>query len=176
MSVIIYMRKRRLLVNGADYHVVARANRQEHILRSSLIKEMMLDVILEAKSKYSFHLKNFCIMGNHIHLIINPQGKESLSRIMQWILSVFAIRFNKLCGYKGHVWYDRFRSKVIESFRQYLATFIYVSQNPVRVGMAKESADYSYGGFHHLRNKHYKIIEPPDTDTMIAIFWVLDAS
>ncbi len=52
-------------------------------------------------------------MGNHFHLIIRPQKNENLSRIMQWILSVFALKFNRLFTYSGHVWYDRFTSKII---------------------------------------------------------------
>ena len=63
---------------------------------------------------------------------------------MQWILSVFAIWFNKKFGLIGHVWYDRFKSKIIRSYRQYLATFLYIANNPVSADIVKKATDYKY--------------------------------
>jgi REP element-mobilizing transposase RayT len=70
------------------------------------MKDMFLEVVKRAKRKYDFAVVNFCIMGNHVHFIIRPGAKENLSRIMQRILSVFAIRFNRQHRFIGHVWYD----------------------------------------------------------------------
>src|SRR5574344_2177022 len=109
------MRKpRKIIVNGT-YHICARANRQELILENEQIKLLFLVVLPRAKKKYGFIFRNFCIMGNHVHLEIMPKNEVSLSKIMQWILSVFAQQYNKIHNYKGHVWYDRFKSKAIES-------------------------------------------------------------
>ncbi|MCK4516404.1 MAG: transposase, partial [Spirochaetaceae bacterium] len=86
------MRKPRRLVDSARYHVIARANRREFILESDRIKDMFLSVITQAKRRFRFSIDTVCIMDNHIHLLLRPRNGESLSRIMQWILSVFAIR------------------------------------------------------------------------------------
>jgi REP element-mobilizing transposase RayT len=94
--VSIGMRKRRQLRPGAIYHVVARANRQEMIFEPDAFKQIFLAAIIRAKKKYRFSLFNFCIMGNHIHFIIQPGEKADLSKIMQWILSVFAKKRWKL--------------------------------------------------------------------------------
>ena len=142
------MRKPRRLSPNAIYHVCARANRQELILEDEQMKYMVLDVIKRAKKKYKFIFRNFCIMGNHIHLEIEPQGDVSLSKIMQWILSVFAIHYNRLYKYKGHVWYDRFKSKIIESFQQLVNTFLYIANNPVRAELVNHPLDFKYSGLH----------------------------
>ena len=163
------MRKRRVLVCGADYHVVARANRQEFILNSDKMKEMMLDTIKLAKKKYQFKLKNFCIMSNHIHLLIRPGSEENLSRIMQWILSVFAVRYNKTYGHHGHVWYDRFKSTVIESFQQFLHAFQYIMENPVRAGIVRKSIDYPCNGISYIRNKKFDLLEYPDLSIRLCM-------
>lgn len=131
------MRKPRELKEGASYHVISRANRKEMILNSDEVKEMFLEVIRRAQKKYKFLIKNFCIMGNHYHLIIKPLGKESLSKIMQWILSTFALKFNRMFGLTGHVWNDRFTSKILYSYMQYLTTFVYIANNPVRASLAE---------------------------------------
>ena len=82
------MRKRREIIAEARYHVASRANRRQLIFNTPKIKDMFLDVIRRAKTKYCFSITNFCIMGNHFHLIIQPHKNQSLSRIMQWILRI----------------------------------------------------------------------------------------
>lgn len=123
---------------------------------------MFLKTLERAKKKYNFKMRNFCIMGNHVHMMITPGDGESLSRIMQWILSVFAIHFNKIFGINGHVWHDRFRSTVVETLRQALHTFLYIAQNPVKAGIVDNCFDYTYNGVLFLQENNYRILEPPD--------------
>jgi len=155
------MRKIRQLKKNAFYHVTARANRQEFIFEQDNIKEMFLDILTAAKKRFNFKIKNFCIMSNHIHLIIKPLYKDDLSKIMQWILSIFAIRFNSFYNYHGHVWYDRFKSSIIETFSYYKTVFEYINNNPVKAGMVEKPEDYYYCGITYLKNKVYEIIDPP---------------
>ena len=167
-SLLINMRKRRKIRYGAKYHVIARANRREMILQlllkrvSKALKAMFYDVVKRARKKYKFVIQNFCIMGNHFHFILEPLKDESLSRIMQWILSVFAMKYNKTFNYIGHVFYDRFKSKIIEDFRQYVATFIYIMENPVRAGIVTKPAEFEYNGVSYMQKGLNDVINPPD--------------
>jgi len=88
------MRKKRELYAGPKYQVTARINRGEFALKSSEVKEMFLYIVRRAKNKYSFELRSFVLMDNHVHFLIKPGKNESLSRIMQWILGVFGRAFN----------------------------------------------------------------------------------
>lgn len=156
------MRHPRKIIPRVEYHVVARANRQEFILKSEQMKELFLDVVRRAKKRYSFTVRNFCIMSNHIHFLIRPGQGESLSRIMQWILSVFAAKFNRIFGLNGHVWYDRFKSVVIENLRHFAAAFEYISANPVKAGIVTDVMHYRHNGIRHIRDGDYSVVEPPD--------------
>ena len=156
------MRKPRKLIPGAEYHVVARANRREFIFNSDQIKDLFLDVVRRAKKKYSFTIRNFCIMTNHIHFLIHPGSGESLSRIMQWILSVFASAFNRVFGYNGHVWYDRFKSVVIGTLRQFITAFEYITANPVKAGIVSDPMNYRHNGIRHIRDGDHSVVNPPD--------------
>ncbi len=156
------MRKRRELYQGAEYHVTARINRGEFILESKEIKDLFLHVVERAKKKYAFLLRNFTVMDNHIHLQIKPGKEENLSRIMQWILSVFAIQYNKKYNLQGHVWYDRFKSKVITSYRQMLATFGYICNNPLKAEMVDNPEEYEFGGLWFIRHSRFTLVEPPN--------------
>jgi len=155
------MRKPRRLVDGARYHVVARANRREFILESDRIKDMLLSVIAQARRRFKFSIDTVCIMDNHIHLLLRPNDGESLSRIMQWILSVFAIRFNRFFGLIGHVWYDRFKSVVIGGLRQFARAYSYITENPVVARLVAQAEEYRYGGAGVRRTSIWRILDPP---------------
>lgn len=156
------MRQPRKLIPGAEYHVVARANRSEFIFNTEQIKELFLNVLRRAKKKYTFTVRNFCIMSNHVHLLIQPGPGESLSRIMQWILSVFASAFNRIFGQNGHVWYDRFKSVVIGALRQFIAAFQYIAANPVKAGIVSDPMNYRHNGVRHIRDGDRSVVDPPD--------------
>lgn len=108
-------------------------------------------------------------MDNHIHLLIKPGKGENLSKIMQWILSVFAKRYNKHFNLKGHVWYDRFKSKIIESFQQLISTFEYICNNPVKAEMVESAEEYLYGALWFIRHRLFDLVEPPDLSIKMAL-------
>jgi REP element-mobilizing transposase RayT len=72
------MRKNRLLKDGADYHVSVKINRGEMLLKPTAAKNLFLAVIARAKKKFNFQIKNFCLMDNHVHLIIHPGKRRGL--------------------------------------------------------------------------------------------------
>jgi len=156
------MRRSRYLVDGAWYHVIARINRGECIFSNERIQELFLDIVKRAKKRarqpFRFEIANFCIMGNHIHFLIKPAKGESLSKIMQWILSVFAMQYNRIMNIHGHVWQDRFKSIVVNSIRQFLRVFEYITNNPIKAGLTSNVEDYRYCGTYFASRSDFSII------------------
>jgi putative transposase len=140
---------------------MARGNRSERIFKDDYLKRLFLQTIVRAKSRYRFKVRNVCIMTTHFHMMITPEPGESLSRIMQWILSVYAIQYNKLFGFQGHVWYDRFKSVVIESLRQFVRTFNFIIRNPEDADLVSRGRDYLYGGIVLIRAGPPRLLDPP---------------
>ena len=62
---------------------------------------------------------------------------------------------------KGHVWYDRFKSKIIGSIKQMIATFNYINENPVKAELVTEAKEFKYGGISFILKKDFSIINPP---------------
>jgi putative transposase len=153
------MRKLRLLKEGAKYHVSAKINRGEHIFEPDEIKKLFMNIVKRSKKKYKFSLYNFVIMNNHIHFIIYPHNDKSLPRIMQWILSVFAKYYNKINKLKGHTWGGRYWSKIINDIKQFIDTFNYISDNPVKAQMVRDADDYKYGGLYYILKNIYDIVD-----------------
>jgi putative transposase len=156
------MRKRRLLHDGAEYHVTARINRSEMILSTDVEKTIFLAVIKRAKKRYNFQIKNFCIMNNHFHFLIKPGKDESLSRIMQWILSVFAMSWNRRHNLSGHVWGQRFFSRIIAGIVDFLRVFIYIDENPVYAQLVDHPRKWEFGGLWHHKKGIDDVSEGPD--------------
>ena len=156
------MRKRRQLLEGAEYHVTARINRGEKIFLAQEDRDLFMDVLKRAKKKFKFTLKNFCIMGNHVHLLIKPGQGESLSKIMQWLLGVFAQLWNKTHNIHGHLWGDRFFSRIIMGFFDFLKVYLYIDYNPVTAGLVKKPEEWRYGGLWHHKKGSTEIIDLAD--------------
>ena len=156
------MRKNRELLEGAEYHVTARINRGEKIFLIRENRELFMMILKRAKKKYDFQIKNFCIMGNHIHLLIKPGAGTSLSKIMQWLLGVFAQLWNKRHGMSGHLWGDRFFSRIILGILDFIRVFLYIDYNPVFAGMVKKPEQWKYGGLWHHKRGLTGITSLPD--------------
>ena len=156
------MRRNRQLRKGAGYHVSGRINRGEMIFDVKETKAMFMNTLRRAKKKFKFKITNFCIMNNHVHLMITPGRGASLSKIMQWVLSVFAMNWNRKFNLKGHVWEGRFFSRIIESFKDFLNTFGYIDENPVAAKLVKYPHQWQYSGAWYHRHRLRGIIEKPD--------------
>ena len=156
------MRKNRILLEGAEYHVTARINRGEKIFLVQNDRDLFMDTLKKVKNKYNFTIKNFCIMGNHVHLLIKPGPGESLSKIMQWLLGVFAQLWNKKHGLTGHLWGDRFYSRIIQGLLDFIRVFQYIDDNPVIAGIVIKPEQWEYGGLWHHKKGITDLISSAD--------------
>jgi putative transposase len=107
------MYKPRELAPGARYHVSAQADIRLLRGRAEIARNLFSRVLERARGKHSFDVHLFCLFENTFHLVIRPSEGESLSKIMQWIMTTYAARFHRLAGSCGHVWNKPFSSKII---------------------------------------------------------------
>ena len=116
------MRKNREKIKGARYKVVATINEAKEIFKKPEVIKVLKKTLNQALGKFNLVLERFSLFKNGIELIIQPLNGEDLSRIMQWFLGVFALRYNKTLGRKGHVWYDRFKSWILDKVDKVVKT------------------------------------------------------
>jgi putative transposase len=152
------MRKKRDFVQGATYHVTSRTNDTARVFANYLGWKIMLLTLEDAKEKYGFRLHNFCIMPTHLHLLITPRGGTNLSRIMQWIKTHSAKRWNCIHGSKDHLWGDRFFARAVRDTREYFHVHNYIDQNPVKAGLVTDPTEWKASGAYFIAN---------DIDTLV---------
>ena len=146
------MRKKREFIEGAAYHVTSRTNDKKRVFECNVGKKTMLLVLRDAKDRFGFHLANFCVMPTHIHLLIIPKEGTSLSRIMQWIKTHSAKRWNSIHGSTDHLWGDRFFARSVKDRREYFSVMHYIDQNAVKAGLAQNPEDWKASGAYHIAN------------------------
>ncbi|MEW6525826.1 MAG: transposase, partial [Spirochaetota bacterium] len=125
------------------------------------IKALFEYCIMLAQAKYPFELINYQIMDNHIHLLIRTvEGGATISRIVQYIKSRFAQRFNTMMQRTGPVWNERFKDSIVEfadNPRIYLLNLLwYFANNPVRAGKVKSPFESYFGGSKAYFDSNYR--------------------
>ena len=146
------MRKKRQFIEGAFYHVTSRTNNKVRVFDNEIGREIMLQVLREAKEKFCFKLSNFCVMPTHLHLLVQPCEDANLSRIMHWIKLHSAKLWNFASGAENHVWGNRYFSRAIRDQQEYDSVMNYIDQNPVAAGLVPTPEEWrASGSFHKVR-------------------------
>ena len=153
------MRNKRVFIEGSFYHVTSRTNNLIPVFESKLGQKIMLITLQGAKEKFNFRLVNFCIMPNHIHLLIKPINGINLSKIVQWIKTHSAKRWNCIHGSKDHLWGERYYSRPIKDIWEYEKVMNYIDQNPIKAGYTITPAEWKSGGAYYIVHDIYGLVD-----------------
>jgi len=146
MGVINITRSHRQIQPGVPYHVISRVNNQEFLLENDHCKDKYLTLLKQAKQRYDFNLFAYCVMDNHVHLIMRMNA-DSLSSVIQWLNQKFAVDVNKRMGRNGHLFGDRFKAYPILNDEKIRETIKYIHRNPVAANMT-DSLIYPWSSHH----------------------------
>jgi putative transposase len=95
-------------------------------------------------SKHACAVHAYCLMTNHVHLLLTPSVPEACTGLMRDLGQRYVQYFNRRHDRTGTLWEGRFRSSLVESARYVLACYRYIELNPVRAGMVRHAADYPW--------------------------------
>lgn len=97
-------------------------------------RERFLETIQRYKKETGFQLYAYCLMNNHVHLIIRENDME-LSKVMKRIGTSYAGYFNWKYGRSGHLFQDRYSSEAVENDSYLYMVIRYIHQNPAKAGI-----------------------------------------
>ena len=140
---------KRVWYEDAAYHITVRGNHRNDIFRDDEDFQYYLTVIEEALlyyGKYNYQLICYCLMDNHVHLMIKTDDKP-LANLISRISSIYTRYFNKKYNYIGHLFQDRYYSELIEDDKQMLETSRYVHLNPVKAKMVETPSEYRWSSY-----------------------------
>ena len=153
---------KRYFEKNAAYFVTTVTKDRKPIFKDQKLCRILLVTIEYHKTVFDYAVYGYCIMPDHLHVILRPEGKFNLSYIMKMIKGGFARKVNKLKEKEGSVWQRRFYDEVIRSEKQLLAQLAYMHQNPVSAGLIKTAGDYCFSSFnqyHKQRNLENQLLQ-----------------
>jgi putative transposase len=131
------------------HHITQRGNRREDVFFNDQDKQFYLELLIDYCEKHSVTIVAYCLMDNHIHLILIPETEDGLQKVLKPLHMRYAQYINKQHGWTGHLWQGRFFSSALDEAHTYSA-IRYVERNPVEAAMVEKAEDYKWSsaGFH----------------------------
>jgi len=140
-------RRARLVVPGVAWHIIQRGNNRSACFYTHADYNRYLDTLAEQANKHNCLIHAYCLMTNHVHLLITPAQEDSASLLMKHLGQRYVQYINRTYRRTGTLWEGRFRSCLAQSEQYVLACYRYIELNPVRAMMVKHPHDYLWSSF-----------------------------
>jgi REP element-mobilizing transposase RayT len=114
------MRSLRILKQDVWYEIRTRVNNREPLFRlgtgttASVPRALFARVFRETKLRFAFEIRGLRLMDDWLTFYIKPADGLELPAIMKWLKQTFAQRYNRAAGRIGHIWGDRYGSRILE--------------------------------------------------------------
>lgn len=133
----------RVVVPGVPYHVTHRGNRREAIFFHDDDREYYLALLSERAGRHGLDLYAYCLMTNHVHLLVLPGHEHSMARAIGEAHMLYSRRTNAEQRWSGHLWANRSHSTALDGEHTWNAVR-YIEANPVRAGMVGTGDEYAW--------------------------------
>ena len=133
-----------------------RGMRRKPIFEDEMDKQVLLQILKISLRKYNCLLHAYCLMTNHIHLLLET-GDMEIGKFMKYMSECYAMYYNHKYGYRGHVFESRYKSCLVKEDAYFLQTSRYIHLNPVKAQMTNYP-EYSFLG--PWQDISYKTIVP----------------
>lgn len=133
----------RVVIADIPYHVTHRGNRGEAIFFSEADRIDYLRDLAACARDAALDLWGYCLMTNHVHLLVVPRASDSLARGIGRTHLRHSRRANGRQGLSGHLWANRFFSTPLDESHLWTA-IRYIELNPVRAGLADAATDWRW--------------------------------
>lgn len=128
-------------------HVMAQGINKEYIFQDEICKKKYLNMMLKEKDSYNISIISYCIMDNHVHIVIYYNEIDELSLFMKKINTTYAKWYNKRKNRVGYVFRDRYKTEQIFNYQHLYSCIIYVHNNPVKAKIVKSPELYKYSSY-----------------------------
>lgn len=106
--------------------------------------ELLISVLYEYRKTAGYLLHEFCIMPDHVHLLLTVPNDMSIEKAVQLIKGGFAFRAGRELSAKPPIWQRGFSEERVMSLEKYDAHRRYIRENPIRAALAASAADFRF--------------------------------
>ena len=140
-------RKPRFYLPGVPAHVIQRGNNRQAVFFSDDDYRAYLSWLQDGAAQHGCTVHAYVLMTNHVHLLMTPLLRESISRTIQFVGRCYVTYVNHQYGRSGTLWEGRHKGSVISSDAYLLACSRYIELNPVRAGMVDKPGNYPWSSY-----------------------------
>lgn len=137
------VRHARIVLPGVAHHVTQRGNDRQDIFFEDSDRSRYLAYLRQSAIREGVVLSAYCLMSNHVHLIVTPERVDSLARALGRTHLMYAQYVFEAQGRSGHLWQSRFYSCPLDDAHAHNAS-AYVELNPVRAGIVEAPWEYAW--------------------------------
>ncbi len=137
----------RFIAEGVPVHVVNRGNERRAIFSDLTDYDAFLRFMSEAGDRFAVDVDGYCLMPNHIHLVLRQREAGAVSAYLHLVQTLSAMRFREGTSTAGlgHVFQRRFWSCAVPDEGAYVRLLRYVEANALRAGLVGRAEDWRWG-------------------------------
>ena len=125
------------------HHVTQRGNHQKDVFFTDSDREMCLTLLVEYSRKHALQIEGYCLMTNHVHLVVVPERSDSLAKAIGRTHNDYSRWLHVRQRRTVHLWQNRFHSCAMDDRHRWEA-LRYVELNPVRGRLVKRARDWRW--------------------------------
>jgi putative transposase len=137
----------RIVLPAFPHHVVHRGHNRQVVFGSRSHYERYLETLAEFKQAFGVKVYAWCLMSNHVHLLLEPSNETGLALLMKRLAGRQTRYRNRLEQRSGTLWEGRYKSSVVQTDGHLLACCRYIELNPVRAGIVAAPRDYPWSSY-----------------------------
>jgi len=162
-------REARVRSESGIYHIVLRGINQQDVFYDTDDFQHFLEIIVDKKAAKEFFLYAYCLMNNHVHLLIR-ENTDNISRIMSRLGTSYAWWYNRKYDRSGYVFQGRYGSECVETDAYLLTAMRYIHNNPVKAGISAQPEVYPWSSIQaYYEGKEY-LAGLTETSFILSIF------
>jgi putative transposase len=142
-------RNTRMYLPYIPTHVVQRGNNRSPGFFTEEDYRFYLQCLNDVRQKYGVSVHAYCLMTNHVHLLLTPTTKEGISKVMQSIGRRYVQYINKAYRRTGNLWEGRHEASLIQEEIYLFTCYKYIELNPVREKMVRYPGDYPWSSYRY---------------------------
>ncbi len=140
-------RSARLVINNTYYHILTRGNNRQQLFKEEKDFNYFLKLISDSKSEFEFDLYHYCLMSNHIHLLLKIIKASDLAKLLKSLKLSYSFYFRKKYSNSGYIFQGRYKSLLIENDAYLFDCGRYIERNPLRAKIVERLEDYRYTSY-----------------------------
>lgn len=140
-------RKPRFTLPGLPQHVIQRGINRNNCFFADKDYYRYLNILGEAAIEFACHIHAYVLMTNHVHLLMTPTERYSISWLMQKLGQTYVQYVNKKYKRSGTLWDGRYKSSLVDTENYVLTCMRYIELNPVRAKMVQQPQEYRWSSF-----------------------------